>query len=333
VHSGEREEFVCHLCHRSLTTNAKLQSHLLSHAVKATKKEAEAGASVSLNDLPVLTEAKTEVEVPSPVSAGEEIVKEESSDEEVSASEGLLKTSVREAILCPHVGCTKAFWSKSGLNQHLRTHSDERSFRCGECSATFTSRSALTQHSVVHTSPSSSSSSVVFSCEWCGACFNRRGNWERHCALGVCAPSNLDNLMAAPLTSPSSSSSAPLVDLSFPSLANESPASTITEYGDSSPIESVVTSFDFGSATPASVFGDETPYSDATPAWNSPDFDTLSDASSSPATEYTGGEEISAVLASIPSAQTLIGDALYDPNAPSSSLWDELEPIPEIPIA
>lgn len=381
--NGVHEEYMCHVCQRILSSSAKLASHLFSHATAG--RAAVPGASVSLADLPVPTTLSTNTDngitVDPTVATDGEDMKSSTQLDNVSSvplmittslvaeaeavfddigGEDVMSSSIRHALVCPEVGCTKAFWSRVGLAQHLRVHAGEQPFRCGECSATFTSRSSLNQHSITHIHGNGND----YRCDWCGSCFNRRCNWERHCALATCAPAALDSLLAVPLevSSPvanSISNAAVTGVMGETSMGSNSSASvaSMTQQGNWSPASDVDDTYtayspeyDFVAVNDATIINTNaatassaSPYSvisgdsaDVTPSWCSPEsmYSIGSDGSpsSSPAysecdSEYS--EEIASLLAVLPSATSLIGDALYDPSAPSSSLWLDMELPPQ----
>ena len=221
-------------------------------------------------------------------------------DEEVEA-DGVLRESVRQALSCPQAGCSAAFWSRGGLAQHLRTHSGDKPFICTSCPAAFTSRAMLDQHSVTH--DDSESTQKKFVCDWCGTSFNRMGNFTRHCTLGACAPAALDTILgdkssASPRTTSSASSS------SFPNVPRVGDAMATPDPYSSSPEQS-----EYGSS----------------PSWCSPDFDSLSYSSSSPATEF-GDMDFSALFASTHQSSLLEQAPLVAAASPSSydpSIWGE----------
>lgn len=63
--------------------------------------------------------------------------------------------------------CNKDFSHNCTLIRHLRTHSEDRSFKCRECEKSFRQLSTLTQHKAIH------STERPFVCDLCERSFNR----------------------------------------------------------------------------------------------------------------------------------------------------------------
>ncbi|CAG9817304.1 unnamed protein product [Phaedon cochleariae] len=69
--------------------------------------------------------------------------------------------------------CNKAFSSKSGLNQHKKTHC-ERKFLCGECGKKFTTKTLLSSHLKTH------SGVRPYPCHVCGKSFAQSSSLDKH---------------------------------------------------------------------------------------------------------------------------------------------------------
>ncbi|XP_068443545.1 zinc finger protein 260-like isoform X2 [Clinocottus analis] len=70
--------------------------------------------------------------------------------------------------------CCKMFLTGKQLQIHLRTHSEEKPFHCGECGRGFATKGPLTIHMRVHTGE------TPYRCPDCGWAFKRKINLDNH---------------------------------------------------------------------------------------------------------------------------------------------------------
>ncbi|XP_055993186.1 zinc finger protein 782-like [Sorex fumeus] len=70
--------------------------------------------------------------------------------------------------------CGRGFMQPSDLRVHQRIHNNQRPYSCGICGATFTHQSTLTGHTRMHTQER------PFACDQCGQLFSHRGNLNVH---------------------------------------------------------------------------------------------------------------------------------------------------------
>lgn len=78
--------------------------------------------------------------------------------------------------LCDYPGCDKAYSKPSLLEQHKRTHTGERPFKCTACDKTFLRKSHLQAHEISHQNPDSK----PFHCSVCGKGVNTAQHLKRH---------------------------------------------------------------------------------------------------------------------------------------------------------
>uniref|UniRef100_A0A673WT49 Gastrula zinc finger protein XlCGF26.1-like n=1 Tax=Salmo trutta TaxID=8032 RepID=A0A673WT49_SALTR len=70
--------------------------------------------------------------------------------------------------------CGKSFIRKAHLTRHKLTHTGERPFTCGDCGKSFIRKVSLTEHKLTHTGEK------PFSCGDCGKNFRLKGNLTNH---------------------------------------------------------------------------------------------------------------------------------------------------------
>ncbi|PIO14330.1 hypothetical protein AB205_0207040, partial [Aquarana catesbeiana] len=66
--------------------------------------------------------------------------------------------------------CGKCFHFRSKLNEHKRSHTDEKPYSCLECGKCFKFRFKLNEHKITHTGEK------PYSCPECGKCFVQKAN-------------------------------------------------------------------------------------------------------------------------------------------------------------
>ncbi|XP_069375093.1 zinc finger protein 708-like [Paralichthys olivaceus] len=70
--------------------------------------------------------------------------------------------------------CCKMFLTSLQLENHMRTHTNEKPYNCGECGRRFSTKGSLTVHMRVHTGE------TPYRCPDCGWAFKRKTNLDNH---------------------------------------------------------------------------------------------------------------------------------------------------------
>jgi len=83
----------------------------------------------------------------------------------------------KKCLTCPEATCGKRFHYKNVLEQHTRTHQNQKPVQCPLCAERFVSKQMLKQHEVTHYR-----FQKIYHCPsgQCSRTFNRKGNLKRH---------------------------------------------------------------------------------------------------------------------------------------------------------
>lgn len=141
-------QFRCHLCPFDTESQPALVDHIKGHRVSHAENGSGdlQGLDANLHQNPGTWCGSS--------SAGDKDVAEESLDIDAGLNNALCAVTVQTAtasagrICCPL--CPFTSYKKAIVTRHIRSHTQERPFRCSICSRAFTLKENLTRHAATH---------------------------------------------------------------------------------------------------------------------------------------------------------------------------------------
>ncbi|XP_040330696.1 PR domain zinc finger protein 5 isoform X3 [Herpailurus yagouaroundi] len=175
----EEKEFKCKNCGKKFPVKQALQRHVLQCTVKSSLKDSSRSFQCSVCNSSFNSASSFEQHQETCRGDARFVCKADSCGKRLKSKDALRRHQEnvhagdpKKKLICSV--CNKKCSSASSLQEHRKTHSEERPFQCEECKALFRTPFSLQRHLLIH------NSERTFKCHHCDATFKRKDTLNVH---------------------------------------------------------------------------------------------------------------------------------------------------------
>ncbi|XP_058577477.1 PR domain zinc finger protein 5 isoform X4 [Neofelis nebulosa] len=175
----EEKEFKCKNCGKKFPVKQALQRHVLQCTAKSSLKDSSRSFQCSVCNSSFNSALSFEQHQDTCRGDARFVCKADSCGKKLKSKDALRRHQEnvhagdpKKKLICSV--CNKKCSSASSLQEHRKTHSEERPFQCEECKALFRTPFSLQRHLLIH------NSERTFKCHHCDATFKRKDTLNVH---------------------------------------------------------------------------------------------------------------------------------------------------------
>ncbi|XP_045324662.1 PR domain zinc finger protein 5 isoform X3 [Leopardus geoffroyi] len=175
----EEKEFKCKNCGKKFPVKQALQRHVLQCTAKSSLKDSSRSFQCSVCNSSFNSASSFEQHQETCRGDARFVCKADSCGKRLKSKDALRRHQEnvhagdpKKKLICSV--CNKKCSSASSLQEHRKTHSEERPFQCEECKALFRTPFSLQRHLLIH------NSERTFKCHHCDATFKRKDTLNVH---------------------------------------------------------------------------------------------------------------------------------------------------------
>ncbi|XP_026919456.1 PR domain zinc finger protein 5 isoform X3 [Acinonyx jubatus] len=175
----EEKEFKCKNCGKKFPVKQALQRHVLQCTAKSSLKDSSRSFQCSVCNSSFNSASSFEQHQETCRGDARFVCKADSCGKRLKSKDALRRHQEnvhagdpKKKLMCSV--CNKKCSSASSLQEHRKTHSEERPFQCEECKALFRTPFSLQRHLLIH------NSERTFKCHHCDATFKRKDTLNVH---------------------------------------------------------------------------------------------------------------------------------------------------------